>query len=194
MIGIMGDESLHSRVFMQRLSAGDRRAFEQIFRACYGRVYAVAYRLLGEGSAAEEVAQEAFIRLYRRPPVGSASPNLVGWLVTVATNLCYNRLRTDRRRRSREARAAALEAPSADTGDVAVRNDAVERVRRVLGELPERQALILLLRHSGLSYAEIAHQLEVAPGSVGTLLARAERAFRESYEKLESGGSHAEHS
>jgi RNA polymerase sigma-70 factor (ECF subfamily) len=56
------------------------------------------------------------------------------------------------------------------------------RVRAALAQLPERQSQLLLLRHAGLAYTEIAAIVDVAPGSVGTLLARAERAFITEYE------------
>ena len=56
--------------------------------------------------------------------------------------------------------------------------------RAALARLPERTAKLLLLRYAGLSYAEIAAALQVAPGSVGTLLVRAERAFIQTYEQL----------
>ncbi len=60
-------------------------------------------------------------------------------------------------------------------------------MRRALAALPERQRDCLLLRHSGCSYAEIAAALGIAIGSVGVILARAERAFRESYREREHG-------
>ncbi|MGH2538738.1 MAG: sigma factor-like helix-turn-helix DNA-binding protein, partial [Candidatus Promineifilaceae bacterium] len=63
----------------------------------------------------------------------------------------------------------------------AARRETAERVRRTLARLPERQARLLLLRQMGLSYAELAAACQVAPGSVGTLLARAAAAFRREY-------------
>jgi RNA polymerase sigma-70 factor, ECF subfamily len=60
-------------------------------------------------------------------------------------------------------------------------------VRAAIAELPERQGRLLLLRYAGLSYVEIASALEVAPGSVGTLLARAERAFLLAFEGKKPG-------
>ena len=75
-----------------------------------------------------------------------------------------------------------------DPADVAVRRDEQTMVREVLYSLPERQARLLFLRHAGLSYNELASVLEVAPGSVGTLLARAHAAFASAYEEA-TGGS-----
>ena len=185
MIGVMSEELFRSSALLHRLSEGDERAFEQVFHACYGPVYGAAYRLLGNRAEAEEVAQEAFLRLHRQPPTRSSTPNLMGWLITVATNLAYNRLRSERRRRRREEQVSLPAQPMDAADETDVGGERARRVRRVLAQLPERQTLILLLRHSGLSYAEVAEQLGVAPGSVGTLLARAERAFRRAYEECE---------
>lgn len=186
MIVAMSEDFLHSPALLERLVAGDERAFEQVFRACYGKVYATAYRLLGTRAEAEEVAQEAFLRLHRRPPRDREMPNLVGWLVTVATNLAYNRMRENRRRQAREERTTRPEDAITQDIDPEDAVDQVARVRRVLAALPERQALILLLRHSGLSYAEIAAETAVAVSSVGTMLVRAERAFRQAYGEMET--------
>jgi RNA polymerase sigma-70 factor (ECF subfamily) len=68
-----------------------------------------------------------------------------------------------------------------DPQDEYLRREERERVRSALARLPERTAKLLLLRYAGLAYAEIAAALQVAPASVGTLLARAERAFEAAY-------------
>ena len=62
-----------------------------------------------------------------------------------------------------------------------IQHDERQIVRRALAELPERDAQLLMLRQAGLSYKELALALDVAPASIGTLLARAERAFEARY-------------
>ena len=74
-----------------------------------------------------------------------------------------------------------------DPQDEYLRREERERVQAALARLPERTAKLLVLRHAGLAYAEIAAALQVAPGSVGTLLVRAERAFEAAYAQVESG-------
>jgi len=64
-------------------------------------------------------------------------------------------------------------------------------VRAAIARLPERQGKLLLLRHAGFAYAEIAATLELAPGSVGTLLVRAEQAFLTVYDQV--GTAEQEH-
>ena len=116
---------------------------------------------------------------------------LSAWLSRVAVNVGYNALRRERRRtRGTDAAQAAAQAELAanrstcDTEACAARREAQRRVRAVLRRIGKRQAAILVLRHSGLSYREIAGAIGVAPGSVGTLLARAERAFRRAHERM----------
>ncbi len=191
---MLGSEPLsQTEVLLAGLRAGNQEAFETVFREHYGPVFAVAYRLLGSAAEAEDAAQEAFLRLYEHPLPAGRDHNLRGWLLRVTTNLAYNALRSRGRRRVREERAGSMRA-AAETAsegqDAAARSaadaaDAAARVRAVLARLPERQGQLLLLRQAGLTYAELATALGVAPGSVGTLLARAERAFRDQYAKLE---------
>ncbi len=157
-------------------------AFEAAFQAHYTRVYGVLFRLVGDRAEAEDLALETFWRLWQRPPRDTGQ--LGGWLYRVAVRLGYNALRAARRRGRYEIEAgqAVLEggAPP-DPAQAAELADERQRVRAVLQAMPARSAQVLILRHSGLSYQEIAAALNVAPGSVGTLLARAEAEFARRY-------------
>ena len=104
----------------------------------------------------------------------------------MALNRGYNTLRGERRSRERAERIGRLELPPIlDPEAEVVRSEEQGQVQAAIATLPERQGQLLLLRHAGLSYAEIAAALEVAPGSVGTLLARAEKAFVAAYERMQ---------
>ena len=157
--------------------------FEAIFLQHYTRVYAVLFRLLGDRAAAEDLALETFWKLWERPP--ERGGNLGGWLYRVAMRLGFNALRGAQRRRRYEEEAGLGEldaaSVSADPLREVERGDERERVRRALGRLAERDAQLLILRYSGLSYKEIAAALGVSPNSVGTLLTRAEAAFEKQY-------------
>lgn len=159
---------------------------EAAFQAYWGRICATLYRLLGDWDEAEDLALETFCRLYRRPPRNWEG--LGSWLYRVATRLGLNALRARRRRRVYEEQAGALALERADPADPAEELERDERraaVRKVLAGMRPRRARILILRHSGLSYAEIAASLGLAPGSVGTMLARAETEFERRYRALE---------
>jgi RNA polymerase sigma-70 factor, ECF subfamily len=172
-----------SERLLSKLRQGTSEAFEDLFHAYYSRVFGVAYRLVGSEAEAEDIAQEAFLRLYLQPLPAGREHNVLGWLLRVATNLAYNALRSRHRRTTRERRAAGGTVGES-LGTQIEASVTADTVRQVLAELPERHVRILMLRHAGLSYIEIAEALGVSPGSVGTLLARAERAFRARYTDL----------
>lgn len=186
---------LPDRALMSGVRGGDERAFEEIFRRHYAGVYATVLRIVGQPEEAEELAHDAFLKLYRRPLLDVEEPNVRAWLYRVATNAAFNVVRSRRRRLGWLARLAGRAesrglAEDDPAGEVVARDEAA-RVREALARLPERQRMVLALRSAGLSYVEIAGAIGVRPGSVGTLLARAERAFRVSagYEFEIDGGS-----
>ncbi|GIM90856.1 RNA polymerase sigma factor SigX [Paractinoplanes toevensis] len=153
-----------------------RPDLEQVFRAAYPRVVAVAARVLGNRHEAEDIAQEVFLTFGRSAvPAGEAT----GWLSVAAAHTALNHLRTGRRRASREETVGAAETTAPDVAETVIARDERRRVRAALARLPRKQAVALVLRHSGLSYAEVAAALDLSPGSVGTTVRRAESALRE---------------
>jgi RNA polymerase sigma factor (sigma-70 family) len=167
--------------------------FETVFKRYYPLVHQLAYRCTGRREEADDIAQEAFLRFYRTPPRATSDQERRAWLCRVATNLGLNALRSMQRRTSREEQAGrdAQESAPAHTEQMSPEQHAIDHeqsafVRSVLAELPERQQTYILLRSIGLSYAEIAQATGVAPASVGSLLARAEREFRRRYHERAS--------
>lgn len=162
--------------------AGPENALDldQFFRDEYPGLYRYCHRLTGDRDAAEDVAQEAFVRLWDREVQGPR-PALRAWLFKVATHLIRDRVRTtDNRRRLLEihpVRPGGLEAPDR----LAERSEASVRVREVLDDLSQRDRSLLLMREEGFSYKEMAEAVDVATGSVGTLLARALTRFSREY-------------
>ena len=152
-----------------------------VFRRDYRRIVAVAGRVLGSRDEAEDVAQEVFLAFGRSSvPADEAG----GWLTVAAAHTALNHLRSGRRRASREESVAVADAVvrsgvSPDVADIVVSDEERSRVRAALAELPQKQAAALVLRHSGLSYAEVAAALSMSPGSVGTTVRRAESVLRE---------------
>jgi RNA polymerase sigma-70 factor (ECF subfamily) len=147
-----------------------RPDLEAVFRSDYPRVVAVAARVLGSRDQAEDVAQEVFLSFGRSSvPAGEAA----GWLTVAATHTALNLLRSGRRRTAREE--SADDGPVVpDVADLVVTREERSSVRAALARLPHKQAAALVLRHSGLSYAEVAAALGLSPGSVGTTVRRAE--------------------
>jgi RNA polymerase sigma-70 factor, ECF subfamily len=161
-----------------------RAEFEAAFNQHWESLWRVLYQLTGDEAEAEDLALEAMLQLYHRPPEDQS--NLSGWLYRVATNLGLNALRSRKRRQRYETEAGDLALRSNGPEDPATNYEQQlegEQVRAVLRSIKPRSAQILVLRHSGLTYAEIATALGVAPTSVGTLLVRAEQEFERAFEK-----------
>ena len=155
-----------------------RTDLEQVFRSAYPRVVAVASRVLGSRHAAEDVAQEVFVKFGRS---SVPTDDAIGWLCVAAAHTALNQLRSDRRRAARESTNARHDRAAPDAGDVADAATALDEQRNVrvaLARLPRQQAVALVLRHSGHSYAEVAAELDLSPSSVGTTVRRAEAALR----------------
>ncbi len=162
--------------------------FERIFHLYWPKVYAMLARLL-DSDEAEDLALETFLRLHQRPWQWKDEQNLRNWLYRVALNLGLNALRSQQRRRHYEAQAgmSASQNPTLREPEMALeRAQERQHVRLALAQMKPRSAQLLILRYSGLSYAEIAAALNIRLGSVGTLLARAEAEFEQRYRLLEA--------
>jgi RNA polymerase sigma factor (sigma-70 family) len=160
------------------VEADFERSFRAVFDDQFVSLRRYLDRLTGDADLAGDLAQETFVRLFLR---GSMPTNTRGWLAAVGSNL----FRDDRRRARRRAtlmveRASELAmAASPILPDVQVTAaDEKQRVRTALDALPLRDRQLLLLRFEDYSYRELAVAVRIAESSVGTLLARAMRAFR----------------
>jgi RNA polymerase sigma factor (sigma-70 family) len=158
--------------------------FERLYRDEYRKVLAIAYRVLRDPQAAEDVAQEVFLKFHRQQ--SPLSERAAGWLHAAAVHTALNLVRGDRRRQRREA-GAWDPSPPDDPAQVVEASHRRQEVRAALARLPERAAAILALRYSGLSYAEIATAMGVRIGNIGTMLRRAEEALRK---EVHDGSSH----
>jgi RNA polymerase sigma-70 factor (ECF subfamily) len=158
--------------------------FDALFRRLYPSLFRYLQRLTGDADTADDLAQEAFVRLLGNPlPEAEAKP----WLFTVATNLVRDgaRMATRRERLLSTFRPAPSAPPPADAE--AERNERIAGVRAALEQLKPRDRQLLLMREEGFSYEEMARTIGVAPTSVGTLLARALKRFSEVYRRHEVG-------
>jgi RNA polymerase sigma-70 factor (ECF subfamily) len=162
--------------------------FDDVFRALYPQVHGLLYRVTGSDDEADDLAQDVFLQLYRREPPIWTEPEAEGWLWRAASHAALNALRNARRRRAREERVFHTEEPqrlfadgAEDPVETITRRAQQEAVRETLRRLKPQESSLLLLRHTGLSYAEIGEALQLNPASVGTLLRRAEARFKEKY-------------
>ncbi|ARE39622.1 RNA polymerase sigma-70 factor, ECF family [Rhodovulum sp. P5] len=156
---------------------GDARAARVLTMRLTPWVLSYAARLTGDRAEAEDVAQEAMLRLWRVAPdwrVGEAK--VTTWLYRVVTNLCTDRLRRRRGQGLDEVPEPPDDAPGAEARlQQAARVDALQQA---LGTLPARQRQAVVLRHvEGLANPEIAEIMEISTEAVESLTARGKRAL-----------------
>ncbi len=153
---------------------------EAVFRAEYEGVARAIFRVILDPARAEELAVEVFMRWSKAGL--SQDRNGAGWLYRTAVRIALDELRFLARRRRYES-LARLILPSPTPEQIRVAAEDRESVRIVLGSMKRREAELLLLRNQGFSYEEVACALHLNPASVGTLLSRAQLAFRKEYVK-----------
>lgn len=159
-------------------------SLERVYREQYRPLVGFLFQRLRDHGRAEELAQEAFVRALQHRP---ANPR--AWLYTVAANLA----RDEGRRRSVRSEHLQLVRAEADASEPSAQmqieqRERAEMVRRVLGELAPRDREALLMRERGRSYEEIADELGLSAGSVGTTLARARKRLAEAWHQLPGQG------
>ena len=163
---------------MQRVAARDGAAFRILVETYATRPHRIAWRMLGDGAEAEDVTQEALLKLWNVAPAWRGDgPGVSAWLTRVATNLCLDRLRRRARLSDDEVPERADEAPLADA--VIEAEDERSRVVNALDQLPERQrAAIVLTYYEELSNAIAAETLEMNIKAFESLLLRARKALK----------------
>lgn len=144
--------------------------------------------ILGDSSLAEDVAQEAFLKLFQSPPDNSNAVG--GWLFRVAKNMAFNFIRSEKSRTLREQKVQEVERGEITAEEIVIRKEEAAMVHKVLNSLGERDRTCLIMKFSGFSYDEIARATGTRKTSVGTVIARAQARFRDKV--LELKGSDAD--
>jgi RNA polymerase sigma factor (sigma-70 family) len=149
-------------------------SFEAFYRQNYLPVVRLAASVLGDQHAAQDVAQEVFIAAHAR--FRGDVERAPGWVRVAAVHTALNLARGDRRRNRRHQLTAAPEAVPGPE-DTVMDGETRSELRQAMSRLSAKSATVLVLRHGGMSYVEIADALGVKVGQVGTLLRRAEAAL-----------------
>jgi RNA polymerase sigma-70 factor, ECF subfamily len=173
--------SLDDNAMLTRLGQRDVNAMEEIFRRYSRPVYSVALRVLRDTGQAEDVLQEVFLQLWRNPAAFVQDRGSLGaWLVVVARNRSIDLLR--RRKPSDSVEDVVLASP-VNVSSEAERNIMMEKVRRVLAELPSEQRKSLELAYfEGLSHTEIASRTGDPLGTVKTRIRQALITLRKAFQ------------
>ena len=163
---------------LSRVARGDPAASRALIARKLPRLLALAGRMLGDGPEAEDVAQEAFLRIWKQAPKWRpGAARFDTWLHRVALNLCYDRLRRRREVATETPPEQADPGPGPDRGLLAA--DAGRRVNAALQSLPERQReAIVLCHYQELGNIEAAALMGISVEALESLLGRGRRALR----------------
>ncbi|CAN5733290.1 hypothetical protein BH23CHL2_BH23CHL2_04600 [soil metagenome] len=173
--------------------------FEAIYEAFHGRIFGLAYRMMGNADDALDVTQDAFISAYqnldklapRQPGEAPEAIHLSAWLHRIAANKCIDALRRRKRRAGVNWDIFAQNAPACHRNDDhpeihALESERSARIQRVLDEMSSNYRLALLLHeYQGMSLREVAEAMGRTESAVKSLLFRAREQFRSLY-SLES--------
>jgi RNA polymerase sigma-70 factor (ECF subfamily) len=178
-VGAAADEAAEEREWLRRCREGDERAFRALLSRYRGRALYLAARMLGDGADAEDVVQEAFLRVFRSIRAFRGDARFHSWLYRIVVNLCLDRLRSRPPcpTLSLDDDQHVLSPPGTGSPDSAWETRL--RVEALLARLsPELRATLLLREMGGLSYEEIARELRIPVGTVRSRLSAAREQFR----------------
>lgn len=176
---------------MLRVKAGDDGAFDYLVQKYRRPMVSFMFRMVRNGSVAEELAQEVFLRVYRSREGYAADAKFTTWLYRIATNLAVNHARDTKY--ERPELKVSIDEPDQETGltvDVAdaslnaeqgmLRRERLDAIRRQVHALPERQrAAVLMHKYQGMDYRQIAEVLKLSESATKSLLFRAYETLRE---------------
>jgi RNA polymerase sigma-70 factor, ECF subfamily len=186
-----GAESYTDAEVMLRVKAGDQSAFDFLVQKYRRPLVSFMYRMARNTAAAEDLAQEVFLRVYRSRQSYEASAKFTTWLYRIATNLAVNHARDTRKERPEVM--VSLDEPDEETGttlDVAdgtitaeealVRRERMAAIRAKVEGLPDRQKLAVLMhKYQQMDYKQIADVLKLSESATKSLLFRAYETLRE---------------
>jgi RNA polymerase sigma-70 factor (ECF subfamily) len=176
------DEANDDAKLMQRIATGDQRAFRDLMQRHLSRTVRLAARILGSTGAAEDVAQEAFVRVWKHAgnweDPKQAGAKFTTWLYRIVLNLCI-----DEKRKRSFTDIDAIPERADETPDAEAnmqRREKAARVKAALAELPERQrAAFVLCFYEGYSNKDAADMLGISVKAIESLLVRARRSLRD---------------
>lgn len=190
-----GDESIRKRpgslltaAVLEKVRQRDPQALAALFDHHFGRIYSLAFRLLGEKTAAEDVTQEVFLKVHRAAHQLDTARDPGPWLMTITANLCREKWRSREGRQAKQTTSLDAKPEVAEIlphGDAAPDSGVLEGEReRILGaaidQLPEAMRLVVVLHDlQGLTHEEISGMVGDEPAAVRKRYSRALLKLRE---------------
>jgi RNA polymerase sigma-70 factor, ECF subfamily len=184
------NNEIPSEELMTRVGEGDEDAFEALVLRHQTYVLNFIYRFIGDRTQAKDLSQEVFLRVWQAAKRYEAKAKFTTWIYRIASNICFNELKSDRRRRrfqffrSGEEGGQDIEekfpddSPSSE--NLLLTRERNRQITDALQGLPANQRIaIILKRYDDLSYEEIARIMDCSVSAVESLLVRAKRALQE---------------
>jgi|SRR5579875_2613571 RNA polymerase sigma-70 factor (ECF subfamily) len=178
---------------MLRVRQGDAGSFDELLRRYRTPLVKYFYRLVHDQALAEDLAQDAFLRVYKARHRYRPDARFTTWLYRIATNLALNAIRDDRGRQLRDAGTAGDDGaapmdfvdPKATVEQELIETDRSRMIREAIEALPENQrAAVILHKYQDVDYRQIAGILNVSESAVKSLLFRAYETLRTRLEPL----------
>ena len=187
---VAGNGGLSDAEMMLRVKAGDDSAFDYLVQKYRRPIISFMYRMAHNGAAAEDLAQEVFLRVYRSRKNYEPSAKFSTWLYRIATNLGVNYARDTRHERPENV--MPLDEPDVETGQAPdlpdkapnveeqiLRRERLRAIRQKIEALPERQKLAVLMhKYQQMDYRQIAEVLKLSESATKSLLFRAYETLR----------------
>ena len=184
-------EGLSDAQVMLRVKAGDDSAFDYLVQKYRRPMLNFMYRMAHNSAAAEDMAQEVFLRVYRSRENYEASAKFTTWLYRIASNLAVNHARDTRHQRPENM--VSLDEPDQNTGltmdvpddsltaeEAIVRRERLAAIRQRVQALPERQRVAVIMhKYQQMDYRQIAEILKLSESAIKSLLFRAYETLRE---------------
>ncbi len=176
---------------MLRVKGGDGAAFDVLVARFRRPLVGFLFRMVHDQAIAEELAQEAFLRVYRSRHTYAAKATFSTWLYRIAANLAINHARDSRQERAEVAVSiderdedtgltVDVAGPALSAGQAILRGERLAAIRRHIDALPERQRLAVVMhKYQGLDYRKIAEVLMLSEPATRSLLFRAYQTLRE---------------
>jgi RNA polymerase sigma-70 factor (ECF subfamily) len=178
---VAGGSRADAEALAARASTGDRAAFDRLYEVTVGRVYAVCLRMCGSVPHAEELTQDAYVRVWRSLPSFRGDSAFTSWLHRLTVNVV---LEDARKRKRRSARVETVPDVTKLASGSRPMSDARMDLERAIRALPERARTVLVLHDvEGYKHEEIAERMGIAAGTSKAQLHRARRLLREALER-----------
>lgn len=173
-----GDEQL-----MQMAGKGDLNALGEIVRRHQRTAWSVAHRFVGDPAEAEDIVQEAFLRILTAAPRYKPRAAFATYLYRVVTRLCIDNVQ--KKRPIFTDTLPEMVDDSADPAAMLARQERDALIRRALDVLPSRQRMVVILKYyEGLGYADIAAAMNITRKAVERLLSRARKTLQSSLSRI----------